>query len=134
MFHLKNRPDFFCLASRLVLSGKYCISDQAADRNTQITGNDKYIFFLQSASRPALGPNLPLIQMVSRTLSWGREWPRSEADHSYLVPSLRLGGAILTLCRMPTSRIHLATLYTARCAKAPSDRMSTEMTWHGSRH
>ena len=38
-----------------------------------------------------------------------------------------MGGAVPPLWHMPSSRTHLATLYTAQPARAPSDRVSTEM-------
>lgn len=128
MFHFKK-------PARLILPCKRAgfkwntlyYSDQATDRNTQITGHDKRIFFLSKA-RPDLRWGLTCLLFI-----WYRRsflavgWPRSEADYSYLVPSLRMGGAVPPLCHMPSSRNHLATLYTARPARAPSDKMSIEM-------
>jgi len=52
------------------------------------------IFLFAIASRPALGPTQPPIQWVPEALYLGKKRPGPEADHSNLVPRLRMRGAI----------------------------------------
>ena len=108
--------------------------DQATDRNIQITANDKHIFFLSKA-RPDLRWGLTCLRFKwYRGLFLGGRVVAEVWSWSLLMPSLRMGGAIPPLCHMPSLRTHLATLYTARPARAPSDRMSIKIMWHRSRY
>jgi len=52
------------------------------------------------ASLQALGPTQPPIHWIPWTLSSGVKRPGPEADHFYLVPSLRMCGAIPPLSHM----------------------------------
>jgi hypothetical protein len=45
------------------------------------TGAVIFFFFFATASRPALGPTQPRMQLVRKTLSRGVKQPGREADH-----------------------------------------------------
>jgi len=59
-----------------------------------LAGARKGILLFATASRLALGPTQPPIQWVPWALSPRVKWPGHEADHFYLVPRLRMHGAI----------------------------------------
>jgi len=52
------------------------------------------IFFFTTASRTALEPTQPPIQWIPGALSLGVKRSGCEADHSHLVPTSRMHGAI----------------------------------------
>jgi hypothetical protein len=59
------------------------------------------IFFHSTASRQALGPTQPPIQLVPAAISAGVDWPGNEADHLPL-SAAEVNNALICTCTPPT--------------------------------
>jgi hypothetical protein len=66
----------------------------------ELLPSNEGIFIFATASRPAVGPTQPPIRWVPAAVKLKVKWAGREADHSLLIPTLRMHGAIPVLTHM----------------------------------